>query len=142
MRTCRGPGARVPRAIQWATRVPPSLNEERALIQRLEARAVAHLGHDMENTTTDSAKPQIDLAEVRRDLDAGMSLNRAARKRGLPPSTLRGRLRKNGAARLHHHSDGAILAPNGAGVLQELERLLDEGWRRLSVVERLRRLLG
>ena len=124
-----GRATRIPHAVQWATRAAPDPAQIRELVHRLEARALARLRFSMDTT------PEIDLAEIQHDLDAGVSLAAVAKQRGLAPSTLRGRLRRqNGAA--------APSASNGAGVLQELEQLLDERWRHLSLVERLRRLLA
>jgi hypothetical protein len=100
----------------------------------------------MESTTSDSGgrtpKPQID--ELRREVDSGLTVAAVAKKHNLPPSTLRGRLRRNGAklAPLSTRDGAAGLAPNGAGVLRDLEALVDDRWRRLSLVERLRRLLA
>ncbi|HEY6290264.1 MAG TPA: hypothetical protein VI455_01705 [Terriglobia bacterium] len=124
-RAWRGRGARIPRAVQYATKPAPNPYWTRELVHRLEARALARLEHGMENTTTN------DLAEVRRDVASGMSVAAVAKKHNVPPSTLRGRLRKNGAAESQAH-----LAPNGAGVMEELEnryRALLSGVFRLAI---------
>jgi transposase len=127
----------------------------------MEARAGRKVGEQMAEMETEQR--DVDLSCVDADLRTGMFLRAAARKYGLPESTLRIRLKKAGYATspprptngkasdpdAHPRVERPRQKGNGNGAnghstateLQALEEIINARWQRLALPDRLRILL-